>query len=310
MSSHQSLRKHLSLVSCRLYECNVCGEGGEYESLVLDCPLFKHARIVLDSWDLILQSADAFAPVGHLHPVAYHLEPNEELNQETKEAIHQGESEDSCQRAHAETLPDSSHKDATSNATLDPTPYAPPAYTPDTPPGIQQPPPSAPQTSKASLQKEVEPSARAVPDFKQAASNTGLAHSRTCHNGAVQCATSTASMQESSNACGHEMPADQHKASVQQASDKLLSRATVIQVPPHVPMSTASDQAEPTDPVDSPCLSTDAWTADVHLHCGSSHARAVCCPQQRHGEELSSGAATADALNCALTAIQQGLVYY
>ncbi|KAL0024275.1 hypothetical protein WJX79_002109 [Trebouxia sp. C0005] len=46
----------------RLYECNVCGEGGEYESLVLDCPMFKHARIVLDKWDIVLQSPDSFAP--------------------------------------------------------------------------------------------------------------------------------------------------------------------------------------------------------------------------------------------------------
>lgn len=26
---------------CRLYGSNVCGEGGEYETLTLDCPLFK-----------------------------------------------------------------------------------------------------------------------------------------------------------------------------------------------------------------------------------------------------------------------------
>ncbi len=59
---------------CRLYQCNVCGEGGEYESLVLDCPMFKHACIVLDKWDIVLQSPDSFAPVGLLHPVAFHLE--------------------------------------------------------------------------------------------------------------------------------------------------------------------------------------------------------------------------------------------
>ena len=37
--------------------------------------MFKHARIVLDSWHIVHQSTDAFAPVGHLHPVSYHLEP-------------------------------------------------------------------------------------------------------------------------------------------------------------------------------------------------------------------------------------------
>ena len=34
------------------FGCNVCGEGGEYESLVLDCPLFKHGRIVLDDYEV------------------------------------------------------------------------------------------------------------------------------------------------------------------------------------------------------------------------------------------------------------------
>lgn len=29
-----------------LYGAHICGEGGEYETLTLDCPLFKH-RIVL-----------------------------------------------------------------------------------------------------------------------------------------------------------------------------------------------------------------------------------------------------------------------
>lgn len=57
-----------------MYQCNVCGEGGEYESLVLDCPLFKHARIVLDQWDVVLHSPDIFAPVGLLQPTAFHLE--------------------------------------------------------------------------------------------------------------------------------------------------------------------------------------------------------------------------------------------
>ena len=34
------------------YGCNVCGEGGEYETLTLDCPMFTHARIVLDAWEV------------------------------------------------------------------------------------------------------------------------------------------------------------------------------------------------------------------------------------------------------------------
>ncbi|KAJ9530836.1 hypothetical protein QJQ45_028718, partial [Haematococcus lacustris] len=31
---------------------NVCGEGGEYESMTLDCPLFSQARIVLDEFEV------------------------------------------------------------------------------------------------------------------------------------------------------------------------------------------------------------------------------------------------------------------
>lgn len=51
----------------------MCGEGGEYETLTLDCPLFVRARIVLDAWQLVLHSADSVAPVGVLHATHFHL---------------------------------------------------------------------------------------------------------------------------------------------------------------------------------------------------------------------------------------------
>ncbi|XP_024968616.1 diphthine--ammonia ligase isoform X2 [Cynara cardunculus var. scolymus] len=57
-----------------LYGSNVCGEGGEYETLTLDCPLFEYARIVLDEFQLVLQSSNSIAPVGFLHPLAFHCE--------------------------------------------------------------------------------------------------------------------------------------------------------------------------------------------------------------------------------------------
>ncbi|WVZ08430.1 hypothetical protein V8G54_021776 [Vigna mungo] len=57
-----------------LYGINVCGEGGEYETLTLDCPLFSNARIVLDEHQVVMHSSDAIAPVGILHPLAFHLE--------------------------------------------------------------------------------------------------------------------------------------------------------------------------------------------------------------------------------------------
>ena len=41
---------------------NVCGEGGEYETFTLDCPLFKHKLCVTDR-EIVTHSDDAFAPV-------------------------------------------------------------------------------------------------------------------------------------------------------------------------------------------------------------------------------------------------------
>ncbi|KAM9012792.1 diphthine--ammonia ligase isoform 4-T4 [Ara ararauna] len=55
------------------YGVHVCGEGGEYETFTLDCPLFKK-KIVVDSAEVIVHSADAFAPVAYLHFSKLHLE--------------------------------------------------------------------------------------------------------------------------------------------------------------------------------------------------------------------------------------------
>ncbi|KAK4754754.1 hypothetical protein SAY87_008511 [Trapa incisa] len=63
-----------------LYGINVCGEGGEYETLTLDCPLFINAQIVLEEFETVLHSRDSIAPVGVLHPLAFHLEKKEETN--------------------------------------------------------------------------------------------------------------------------------------------------------------------------------------------------------------------------------------
>ncbi|KAK3092249.1 hypothetical protein FSP39_000323 [Pinctada imbricata] len=58
------------------YELNVCGEGGEYETFTLDCPLFNK-KIVLDSIETVMHSDDAFAPVGYLNLIKAHLEDKE-----------------------------------------------------------------------------------------------------------------------------------------------------------------------------------------------------------------------------------------
>ena len=43
---------------------NVCGEGGEYESLVTDCPIFSH-RLVLGGVKQVCHSPDDMAPVWY-----------------------------------------------------------------------------------------------------------------------------------------------------------------------------------------------------------------------------------------------------
>ncbi|XP_059665726.1 diphthine--ammonia ligase isoform X2 [Cornus florida] len=67
------LKTHLHKLK-ELYGINVCGEGGEYETLTLDCPLFNNASIVLDEFQVVLHSSDSIAPVGILHPLTFHLE--------------------------------------------------------------------------------------------------------------------------------------------------------------------------------------------------------------------------------------------
>lgn len=67
-----------------LYGINVCGEGGEYETLTLDCPLFVNARILLDEFQVVLHSKGSIAPVGVLHPLKFHLEKKAESDSSSK----------------------------------------------------------------------------------------------------------------------------------------------------------------------------------------------------------------------------------
>ncbi|KAI5726697.1 hypothetical protein M8J76_007020 [Diaphorina citri] len=48
------------------YGLNICGEGGEYETFTLDCPLFTKT-IHIDDQEIVIHSDDAFAPVGYLN---------------------------------------------------------------------------------------------------------------------------------------------------------------------------------------------------------------------------------------------------
>lgn len=61
------------------YGSNICGEGGEYETFTLDCPLFKK-KIVIDESEIVIHSDDAFAPVGFLHFKKMHLQDKGEVS--------------------------------------------------------------------------------------------------------------------------------------------------------------------------------------------------------------------------------------
>ncbi|XP_026085144.1 diphthine--ammonia ligase isoform X2 [Carassius auratus] len=61
------------------YGVHICGEGGEYETFTVDCPLFKK-KIVIDSMETVIHSADAFAPVGYLHFTRMHTEDKREAS--------------------------------------------------------------------------------------------------------------------------------------------------------------------------------------------------------------------------------------
>jgi diphthine-ammonia ligase len=69
--SIKELREYLFSLENK-FSMNVCGEGGEYESLTLDCPLFKK-RIVIDEHEIVIHSNDAFATVGYLVLKKFHL---------------------------------------------------------------------------------------------------------------------------------------------------------------------------------------------------------------------------------------------
>ncbi|XP_075700979.1 diphthine--ammonia ligase [Rhinoderma darwinii] len=70
--SLEEVRCHLIQLSAQ-YGVHVCGEGGEYETLTLDCPLFKK-KIIVDSSEVVMHSKDAFAPVAYLRVSKLHLE--------------------------------------------------------------------------------------------------------------------------------------------------------------------------------------------------------------------------------------------
>ncbi|KAK5822883.1 meiotically up-regulated gene 71 protein [Linnemannia elongata] len=59
------------------YDLHICGEGGEYETITLDCPLFKR-RIVVEESEVMIHSDDAFAQVAYLRFKKLRLEDKSE----------------------------------------------------------------------------------------------------------------------------------------------------------------------------------------------------------------------------------------
>uniref|UniRef100_A0AAG5CXW1 Diphthine--ammonia ligase n=1 Tax=Anopheles atroparvus TaxID=41427 RepID=A0AAG5CXW1_ANOAO len=73
--SLKEMQPHLLLMRDK-YGLNVCGEGGEYETFTLDCPLFRR-RIVVDDVQTVISSADPVCPVGYLNFTKLRLVPKE-----------------------------------------------------------------------------------------------------------------------------------------------------------------------------------------------------------------------------------------
>lgn len=56
---------------------NICGEGGEYETITLNCKLFKY-KIVLKEYEIIQHTHDIVSPVFLMKPVKWSLEKKDE----------------------------------------------------------------------------------------------------------------------------------------------------------------------------------------------------------------------------------------
>ena len=72
------VRDHLHKMHDK-YGINICGEGGEYETFTLDCPLFFKS-IAIENSSVIIHSADAFAPVALLGLDSLKLQSKSELD--------------------------------------------------------------------------------------------------------------------------------------------------------------------------------------------------------------------------------------
>ena len=59
------LRDHFHKLN-KEFNFNVCGEGGEYESVVFDCPLFKTHKIVSSNEQVVIHEKNEICPVAYI----------------------------------------------------------------------------------------------------------------------------------------------------------------------------------------------------------------------------------------------------
>lgn len=57
------------------YGLNVCGEGGEYETFTLDCPLFKRKKIIVEDVQRVISSSDPVCSTAYLNLVKLNVVP-------------------------------------------------------------------------------------------------------------------------------------------------------------------------------------------------------------------------------------------
>lgn len=69
---------------------HTAGEGGEYETIVLDCPLYRHGRIVIDDFSIVQhENGD---DVSYLKINKWHLEKKEKIDVDGNEIVKLNES--------------------------------------------------------------------------------------------------------------------------------------------------------------------------------------------------------------------------
>jgi diphthine-ammonia ligase len=68
-----AVRPHLEAMHHK-YGLNVCGEGGEYETLTRDCPLFK-SKVLIDALEPVVDTDDRVAPIVYARVTGVRLVP-------------------------------------------------------------------------------------------------------------------------------------------------------------------------------------------------------------------------------------------